>query len=360
MIEASYFDGRSTRRHPVTVVIHKRVISIRGAGIHRTIRMSQMEISERLARAPRVMRFPDGAFIEADGPGLTKMLASNRYLEPWVVRWQNNWPLSLLALVCLLASLVSGYQWGVPWAADQIAARVPVALDQRLGEGELALLDAGMLGPSTLPGAEQARLRRMFAQLAQPDGRRTPYQIVFRDSQIGPNAFAIPNGTIVMTDQMVRLAANDRAVMGVLAHELGHLQRRHGVRGLIQTLGVAALVNLWTGDLTSLASMAPALLLDQKYSRDFERESDQYAIAMLRRNRMALAPMADMFARFSHPDALRAAMARAEGAGEAAQEAAQEAPQEEQEIEEEAQDYFSSHPSDKERIGRLRNADVGL
>jgi Zn-dependent protease with chaperone function len=364
MIDASYFDGQSTRRHAVTVVIHKRVVSIRGAGIHRTIRMSQLDISERLQHAPRILRFPDGAFIEADSPELTRMLAQNSYREPWVVRWQHNWHLSLLALVFLLTALISGYQWGIPWAADKVAARVPLTLAKQLGEGELALLDEAMMKPSKLPVAEQARLRLMFSQLAQPRGEKTSYQILFRDSRIGPNAFAIPNGMIIMTDQMVRLAGDDQAVMGVLAHELGHLQRRHGVRSLLQTVGVAAIVNLWMGDISSVVSMAPAFLLSQKYSRDFERESDQYAIDMLRHNRLALTPMADMFARFSDRNALRAALAEmGEDAdeGEAADDQADQGePDGASGQDDESDSYFSSHPSDAERIARLRAADKGL
>lgn len=361
MIDASYFDGQSTRRHNVTVVIHKRVVSIRGAGIHRSIRMSQLAISERLVHAPRVLAFPDGAFIEADSPELTRMLAHNRYREPWVVRWQHNWHLSLMALVCLLALLISGYQWGIPWAASRLAARVPPSADKLLGEGELAMIDKYMMRPSKLPAAEQARLRTMFAQLAQPRAEKTSYQLEFRDSSGGPNAFAIPGGVIVITDQMIRLAANDQAVMGVLAHELGHLQHRHGVRSLLQTMGVATIVNLWMGDVASVVSAAPAFLLHQKYSRDFERESDQYAIDMLRHNRLPLTPLADMFARFSDPKALRVAIfgadakpkdAETEGEDERASDDA-----DARESEDESDNYFNSHPSDAERIKRLRAAD---
>ncbi|MEO7496501.1 MAG: M48 family metallopeptidase [Massilia sp.] len=354
MIDASYFDGQSTRRNPVTVVIHKRVVSIRGDGIHRTIRMSQMEISERLARAPRILRFPDGGFIESDSPELTRMLAQNRYREPWVVRWQNNWPLSLLGLVSLLAMLICGYQWGIPWAAGKATEHLPLALDKQLGEGELALMDASLMKPSKLPLAEQERLRQLFAQLAQPRAEKTSYQLVFRDSRMGPNAFAIPNGVIVMTDQLIKLAESDEAIMGVLTHELGHLQRRHGMRSMLQTLGVATLVNLWMGDVTSLVSAAPAVLLHQKYSRDFEREADQYAIDMMRHNGRSLSPLADLFAKMGDHKSMRALMAKMDEEGDGEDDEARE---EEADGEDATPtDYFSSHPSDEERIAKLRAA----
>src|SRR5450631_13180 len=102
MIDAIYFDVQTTRRQAVTVIIHKRVVAMRGDGVHRAVRLSQLDISERLQHAPRILRFPDGAFIEVGDARLDKMLRKNRYRDPWVVRWQNNWPLSLLALVGLL------------------------------------------------------------------------------------------------------------------------------------------------------------------------------------------------------------------------------------------------------------------
>src|ERR1019366_6498522 len=99
-----------------------------------------------------------------------------------------------------------------------------------------------------------------------------------------------PNGAIVMTDQLVQMAGNDQAVLGVLGHELGHLQRRHSLRHLLQALGVGVVLNLWIGDVSSALAAMPTFLLDQKYSRDFEREADQYAIDMMHVNNVPLAP----------------------------------------------------------------------
>ncbi|MFP5392462.1 MAG: M48 family metallopeptidase [Gammaproteobacteria bacterium] len=340
MIDAFYFDGVSTRRHPVTVVIHQRIVAVRGCGLHRTIRMSKMEIAERLEHAPRVLRFPDGAFIETSDPNLDHMLAANRYVEPRVVRWQRNWPLSLLALILLVGMLGASYQYALPWAVDRAVAHLPTDLETRLGDQGLELMDEGYMSASELPKAEQARIAARFAQLRQPRGERTAYRLEFRSSGVGPNAFALPNGVIVMTDEMVEMAKDDDALMGVLAHELGHLQRRHSLRNVLQTLGMGALVNVWMGDVSSLLTTLPTLMLSQHYSRNFERESDQYAIDMLQHNGIALAPLASLFERMR--ESQRARSAKRGRAGSA----------------DETPDYLSSHPSDAERIARLRAADA--
>lgn len=337
MISADYFDGQSARRVPVTVLLHRGIVAISGEGVRRSVRLRQMDVSEKLARAPRILRFTDGAYLETRDPGLDRLLRKNGYRDPWVVRWQRNWPASLAALICLVLVLACGYQWGLPWAADQLAQHLPASVEHKIGEGQLEMLDASYMEPSRLSEDRQAELLHAFARLRTPSGTPVPYTLEFRYSRIGPNAFALPNGVIVVTDQLIELAADDNAVLGVLAHELGHLDRHHSLRHLLQATGVGVAVHLLLGDVSSVLAVAPTVLLHQKYSRDFEREADRYAIAMMRANRLPLEPMAVLFERMGerHKDGEREA---SRGRFRVL-------------------DYLSSHPSDEERIEALRRAD---
>jgi Zn-dependent protease with chaperone function len=354
MIDAIYFDGLSTRRNPVTLIIHKRVIVMRGEGVRRNARLSQVEISERLERAPRILRFADGATVEIVDARFDKMLRANRYRESTVVKWQQNWPLSLLALITLVAVLISGYQWGLPWAADEIAQRLPSSLEQKLGDESLVLLDKHLMQPSRLNPADQVRLKSLFAGMKQPHGDKTHYRLEFRSSKIGPdgrallgpNALALPNGVIVMTDELVTLAGDDHAVLGVLGHELGHVRHHHSTRRLLQGMGVGVIVNFLVGDVSGALAAIPTFLLDQSYSRDFERESDQYAINMMRANNLPLSPMADLFGRMGDEREHRH-----ERAGKPRRSTKS------KKTRVASMDYMSSHPSDEERIATLRAAD---
>ncbi|MBC7859015.1 MAG: peptidase M48, partial [Burkholderiaceae bacterium] len=187
MIDAIYFDGKSARRHPVTLIIHQRVAAMRGAGLNRRARLSQLDISERLEHAPRILRFSDGGYIEArEHAKLDRMLSANGYRTPRAVRWQNNWPLSLLALALVILTLASGYQWGLPMAADKLAQHLPPALEKTIGDQGLALLEEHLLAPSRLSAAYQTRLREQFAALRQPRGEQTAYRLEFRAGAIGP------------------------------------------------------------------------------------------------------------------------------------------------------------------------------
>jgi Zn-dependent protease with chaperone function len=377
MIDAIYFDGRSTTRHPVIVAMKKRIIGVRGAdGFQRLERLSRLDVSERLLHAPRILRFPDGAFLEISNRSLDALLHKNGYRDPWVVRWQQNWPLSLMALVVLLAALISAYQWGLPWAADRIARHLPTAVEQKIGDQELKLLDGDWFGPSRLDSVQRERLQRLFSKLQQPRGEKTTYRIEFRDSKIGPNAFALPNGVIVMTDQLVQTAGNEQAVLGVLCHELGHLQRRHSLRHMLQALGAGAMMNVMFGDVSSVLAALPTFLVDMKYSRDFEREADQYAIDMMQENDLPLSPMAELFEKMAAadntPPAATAAPGQAQAPGADDEDGDDDdedasattnvpgSPQQRRRVEQTIPDYFSSHPSDAERIAKLKAADAAI
>lgn len=357
MIDAIYFDGQTTRRHPVTLVLHKRIAVMRGVGIHQSARLSQLRISERLDHAPRILQFPDGGTVQVSDRKFEKMLAANRYQESRVVEWQRNWQRSLGALVVLMIMLIGGYQWGLPWAADTLAQHLPTAVEKRIGDEGWAMVEKDLMEPSRLDVADQMRLRRLFSDMRQPRGEKTEYRLEFRRSKVGPNAFALPNGVIVMTDELVMQARNDHAVLGVLAHELGHLQRRHSLRRLLQAVGVGAVMNLWIGDVSALLTTVPTFLLDQKYSRDFEREADQYAIDMMRINAIPLSPMADLFEKMRD-------VGKGDAAGRGSQDEHRHADDKrrgqgrgDEEEEQEIPEYFSSHPGDAERIARLRAAD---
>lgn len=362
MIDAIYFDGQSTRRQPVTMLIHKRVVSMRGTGIHLSVRLSRLGISERLENAPRIVRLPSGGFVEiSDVAGFDKMLAKNRYREPWVVRWQQNWPLSLLALVSLLTALIGGYHWGLPWAADKIAQHLPASIEKKIGDTGLAMADENYMQPSKLDVVDQVRLKRLFSELKQPRGEATPYRLEFRSSKMGPNAFALPNGVIVMTDELVALAQDDNAVLGVLSHELGHVRHRHSMRRLLQALGVGVVINLFVGDVSSALAAVPTFLLDQKYSRDFEREADRYAIDMMQASALPLSPMAALFEKMHalHDEEDDAAeKTQPKSAKNDKRKRANGGSRDEEEDDDAPLDYLSSHPSDAERIAKLRAADA--
>ncbi len=330
MVQASYFDGRSASRHAVILTVNGDRARIEGDGIARDEPLASLRVSEPMGSAPRLITFADGAICEiTDHVALNNLLARTGYRENAVVRWQQNGAWVIGALVFSITIIWAGYRFGLPLFADVIAQQLPEKSIAKLGEQVLESLDESVFKPSELPADRQKQLIAGFEKLSSPNGKTISHTIRFRKSpEIGANAFALPSGDIVMTDELVTLAKDDREILGVLAHELGHLDKRHSLRQLLQGTIVGLVVSWYLGDVSSILASAPAAILQARYSRDFEREADAFGAAMLERNNISPSYLASMLER------LESAHGREHG--------------------EEGNDYFATHPGTSERVRVLR------
>jgi Zn-dependent protease with chaperone function len=343
----AYYDGRTARRHPVDLSVQGGVLHVSGAGIRRYEPLQQVRISERLGNAPRLLSFADGAYCEVrDHAALEAALDGEGHRPGLVDRLQRSWRAAILALVACVAVAVAAYRWGLPFAAEEAALNLPPGVARQLSESTLNALDRFWLQPSQLPAARRQALAEGFAALRAPGDSAGSARIEFRSSpKIGPNAFALPDGRVVLLDQLVALAANDQEIYGVLAHELGHVHYRHGLRMLLQGSAMALAMSAWFGDVSSLLAGLPTALLQTRYSRDFESQADDYAADMLLANGIPPSRLADMLQRLSQQR--RDKSAAGKGDGKVQQE-------------EQANDYLSSHPATAARMQRLRAADASL
>ena len=89
---------------------------------------------------------------------------------------------------------------------------------------------------------------------------------------------------MIVTDDLAALGS-DEEVVAVVAHELGHLHELHSLRQLIQASVVGGATAYWLGDMSGLAAGLSAMVLETKYSRDFEWQADEYAARLLRAER---------------------------------------------------------------------------
>jgi predicted Zn-dependent protease len=96
------------------------------------------------------------------------------------------------------------------------------------------------------------------------------------------NAFAVPGGYLYVNIGLIRAAANESELAGVIGHEIGHVVGKHGVKQMTRQLGLAAVAQLALGENQSeLKQMVANLTTNgvlMKYSRDAEREADGYAV----------------------------------------------------------------------------------
>ena len=96
----------------------------------------------------------------------------------------------------------------------------------------------------------------------------------------------MPDGLIVITDELATGNdgdSDDWGLRAVFAHEIAHVEARHGVRLFLRSATAAGLALLLFGDVSGVAAAA-AGLWQLKNSRDFEAEADCFAYDYLRAN----------------------------------------------------------------------------
>lgn len=304
-IAGRFFDGASSRGRSAAAVVDGAMVTIEAddGQVLAAAPLAQLKCSSRIGNTPRFLHFPGGeSFETADNDAVDRLTAQRSPLSGLVHRLESKWRYMLLGLAVAVAFVWGSVHWGVPALARLAAFSLPADVNAQADEMVLTFLDRQLLKPSRLPPAEQERLLQVFHPMVEQAGQVHAIRVLFRDAgdTLGANAMALPAGTIVLTDQLVALAKHDEELLGVLAHEIGHVIHRHAMRGAIQSSLMGLLAALVVGDISSVSSAVtalPLILTELGYSRAFEREADAHAVKMLESHGIAPQRLADILQR---------------------------------------------------------------
>lgn len=282
MFQAAFYDGLSARAKPVWVEVNEGNLQINIEGTLFTYRLADVEVQAKLGATMRLVDLPDGARLEASDISELEAAIPSKSAHLWAALHylENHLGWVVVALCCTVFAGWVFLQYGVPKLAEYVAKATPPSMELNLGEQVLKGLDhqLGYFSESKTKLVRQAGIVEALNQLC--DKNNCPeYKLVFRDGGvIGANAFALPGGIMVVTDGLIELAKNDTEVIAVLAHELGHVKQRHAFRQSIQSTLSGLVLAAVTGDVSSMASGLPAVLIQMQYSRLHELEADHFAL----------------------------------------------------------------------------------
>ena len=112
------------------------------------------------------------------------------------------------------------------------------------------------------------------------------------------NAFAAPGGLIFVTRGLIKCCRSEDALAAVLAHEIGHVQEKHGLQAVqearfsnaLLVTGAEIVKNTGDADLVKqvnafedFISDIASTLINNGYSRSFEEEADEASATILKR-----------------------------------------------------------------------------
>ncbi len=307
----------------------------------RTYAMDTVCYGDVLPGLPVELIFPDDArFIPLDAgfrwPGMSRMHVLPAWLEQ---HWLAVAGAALLVplFVWLMVSRV------IPASADIAAELLPPVVAQELGEQTMILLDKTYMQPSSISAQQQQEIRRRWQQLlTQLSLPADTFTLQFRDWDHGANAMALANGHIILTDDIVELMADHpHELDAVMLHEIGHVEHKHSLKVLAEATAMSIMFAMMFGDIEGAGEMilgAGTSLVQSAFSRDMEREADEFAFTSLQQLHRSPEDFAN---------ALRLLTAQ--------QQRSQQECQGENDQEKDIFDYLNSHPDSGERIRAAEN-----
>lgn len=287
----TYLDGRSSKSHQVTLIILAdgvRVEDEAGECLE-TAMFANVTLSPPLGNRDRFLKFAGGARCQLSDVKAIAVLHECLHSSPGldvVHILESSWRMVLLSSLVLIVFSWAFTVFGIPAMARYVAMAAPASVLDTLSDKTIAMLDKRFFVDSELPADQQQEVQSLFASVCYDFSLNDRCEVLFRKGgeAIGANAFALPSGQIIITDELVDMAESLAEIQGVLAHEMAHVRERHSMRHALQHTGVFLLISALVGDIGSISSLAttlPMVLVESGYSRKFEEEADRLSCLYL-------------------------------------------------------------------------------
>ena len=289
---AKLYDGVSSKEHIVELEFSNNKVKIKDFNIE--LPLDNIKIHSRLGNTPRLIEFPNNIRCKVeDNNKLDEILEKIGYKNSFIHKIESSWKLAITSVVVVGAFIIFMLTVGADYSANFLSKLIPKESVEYISKRSFYDIEKRFLYKSNLSKLKQEQIRKEFLKIANSN-----YTLYFRSSPIlGPNAFALPNGDIVILDELVMLDKDKqlRGVLGVLAHEKAHVVYKHSLRGIIKGAIAATIIGYITGDLSFIVTTLPTIVITNSYSQEFEKEADIYAKKLLKDLNISTKPLAKLF-----------------------------------------------------------------
>jgi Zn-dependent protease with chaperone function len=330
---ANYYGARNSDTSAVQVFVEGTVLVIQGAEDYLRVNLVDVQSTPPLGAVPQEIRLANGDLIVLEKGFFVDELVNKR--SAFVHAFEKNKVAWLAALILVPILIYFIVEKGIPAIAKQLTPLVPDIVTEKVDIQVLAVIDKMMMEGSQLSTDEQQfwsdNWKRLLSELSLD---RNKYSLNFRSSEkFGANAFALPGGTVVVTDQLIQLLEQEPdAITAVLLHEIGHVENRHGMQLVAESVATTLLMTYLFGDMEGLAELFTGsflTIIQNKFSQQLEQQADEFSVTSLKKLGISPVSLGNALTKLSK--------------GHESVEAFEK--------------YFSSHPSIKSRVAFAKSAD---
>lgn len=116
------------------------------------------------------------------------------------------------------------------------------------------------------------------------------------------NAFAIPNGNLIVYSGLILASDNPEELSGVLAHEIAHIELHHVMKKLVKEVGLSVLVSMTTGSGGEIVKETAKMLSSSAFDRSLEKEADLKAVDYLFKAKINPEPFANFLYKLANKE----------------------------------------------------------
>lgn len=297
--QALFFDGESSKPQSIAVYIDERfeevVFSLSSiiykwpvGEISLHIIAGAMEIHHG-SEPVQVIKTDDASFIS----GL-KLYMKERGHIGW---YQKIIDLGIKAHIAIglliLGFIIAGYLFVLPKVAEKAVFLIPESYDNEMGSGFY-----NQFVTFKTIDAEKTEALTLFAnQLELANEKDLKFTVIKSDVV---NAFALPDGNIIVFTGIIDLMEGYDELAGLLSHEVVHINERHSMKMLCRNLAGYLFLSVALSDVNGVVGIIGDnihSLQSLSYSRQFEQEADIKGMEILIKNNIDPEGMTRLFQR---------------------------------------------------------------
>lgn len=209
----------------------------------------------------------------------------------------------LIILLIIAAVLFTGGFFmvrGINKSDLGLSYKVSIEQEETLGDllKDVVTHDYKVVEGNLADSAIQVITNRLLAAIDS-----TPYRYEIKIIQREDiNAFTIPGGNIYIHSGLIKAADNPEEVAAVLAHEIGHAEKRHVVTKLINEMSLTVIVSVLSGGDPNVITQVLKSVIGNTFNREQETEADKFALQLMEDAKIPPKALARFFERLNDKD----------------------------------------------------------
>lgn len=297
-IEAKYFDGQSSASRQTTVVFNDTINEFRlqtADGISVVWQLDDLQFEQYGSLLEIRNKNYTGAILKIDDKDFSEkffaVMKQNKRIDIHTSLLSLGLSKITAIAVCFLGLIVLAYFYVLPPIAEKSATLLPESFDNEIGN---MFMDT-FLNENEIDTTKTKYLEQFASELNLKNKKPLRFTVV-KSKEV--NAFALPNGQIVVFSAILKNMETSDELVALLGHEASHINHRHSIKMLCRNLAGYMVVSLLFSDVNGVMAVLAAnaqQLHSLSYSRSFEQEADEQGLKILMDNNINPIGMVKLF-----------------------------------------------------------------